>query len=85
MKTIEIEKNSKIAPFYVVWVEDGCRPIKKHNTAIEASAEAHRLCEKEHADAYILKCVGGYEFCQGFADIEVTDTPVENEEESTKR
>lgn len=81
MKTINIEENNKIAPFYIIWIENGRYPIKKYNTAIEASAEAHKLCEKKHADIYILKVVGGYEFCQGFADIEVTDTPVKDEKE----
>lgn len=81
MRQIEIKEESKINEFWMVYVPGGMAPSKAHPTYAEAQAEARRLCEKAHTDAYILKCVGGYEFCQGFAEIEVTDVPVKCEEE----
>ena len=80
MRRIENVESSKMAPFYMVWVDGNSMPIKKHNTAIEASAEAYRLCEKEHCDAYVLKVIGGYEYCTGIADVEVMSTDFAVEE-----
>lgn len=81
MRQIEIKEESKIQEFWMVYVPGGMAPRKTHPTYEEAQVEARRLCEKEHSDAYILKAVGGYEFCQGFAWIDVNDVPVKCEEE----
>lgn len=81
MRQIEIKEKSKCNEFYMIFLEGRFAPTKMHPTYEEAQAEARRLCEKEHANAYILKCVGGYEFCQGFAEIEVTDVSVKCGEE----
>lgn len=81
MKQIEIKEESKTQEFWMVYVANGMVSRQTHPTYEEAQTEARRLCEREHADAFILKCVGGYEFCQGFAEIEVMDVPVKCEEE----
>ena len=81
MRQIEIEEGSKCGEFWMVYVPGGIAPRKTHPTYEEAQVEARRLCEKVHSDAYILKAVGGYEFCQGFAEIKVADVPVKCEEE----
>lgn len=81
MRTIEIKEEGKIHEFWMVYISSGMAPRQTHPTYEEAQVEARRLCEKEHSDAYILKAVGGYEFCQGFAEIKVADVPVKCEEE----
>lgn len=73
MKEIDINEKQTIEPFYMVYVEGKLAPTKIYNDITKASAEAHRLCKKEHAAAYVLKVVGGYECYEGIGDIVVKE------------
>ncbi len=41
-------------PFWLVWCEKGNVPIRKHETRVEAEAEAERLARKQPGDVFII-------------------------------
>jgi hypothetical protein len=48
---------ARFEPFYMVQVEGGGEPTKRHTRHDEAFAEATRLAKKEQRKAYILQAV----------------------------
>ena len=46
-------------PFWMVYVQGGDSPQRKHDRVEDARNEAYRLAKKEEKAAYVLECIGG--------------------------